>query len=75
MSLNTLFGTVFQCECGRTHTVPIRGLVYSKSAINELALILDKYAPKTPACVCLFADERTYKAAGKGCEESLAAPR
>lgn len=57
-----------ECDCGRTHYVPIKGVEVSAGAINTLPDYVKKYGCRRPFIVC---DEITYKIAGARCEELL----
>ena len=59
-----------ECDCGRTHYVPIKGVEVSAGAINTLPDYVEKYGYKRPYIIC---DSITYKIAGAKCEELLAA--
>ncbi len=59
---HNLLGKTFVCECGRTHTVPVREILFDDSAHAELPRLFDRYAPGRN--VLLLADARTWTAAG-----------
>ncbi|MFH1969175.1 MAG: iron-containing alcohol dehydrogenase [Verrucomicrobiota bacterium] len=66
-----LLGKTFVCECGKKHSVPIREIIYSESAIKDAPAILGRnFCGKTTA---IIADKRTCAAAGKVLNDSLAA--
>ncbi len=67
----SILGTTFDCECGKTHTVATRELIYSEKAIQKLPDILARCCQAQPRRIALVADQRTYAAAGKACGESL----
>lgn len=76
MNPSDLLGRSFACECGKTHTVPVRAVIYADSAIRELPAALARWvfrlSPKPDARrITLVADRRTYEAAGRDCEASL----
>lgn len=66
-----LLGTTFDCECDKTHSIPVRQLVYSKDAVRNLPDVLVSCLSSPQRRVTLLADARTYDAAGKACETSL----
>ena len=69
MNPENLLGKTFACECGKKHSVAIREIIYSESAIREAPEIFGRnFRGKTAA---LIADQRTYAAAGKMLNESL----
>ncbi len=69
MKLSELLGKTFECECGRTHTVPTEHLIYSSDAIEHIPAIARKYA--TDPVYLIIADARTYEAAGRRIETVL----
>lgn len=69
MALSDLIGKTFDCECGRTHTVPTEHLLYGADAIQRLPGIAAHYAASP--VYALLADTRTYEAAGKQVEAEL----
>ncbi|MCX6992440.1 MAG: sn-glycerol-1-phosphate dehydrogenase [Kiritimatiellaeota bacterium] len=64
-----LLGQSFACECGKTHSVPIRAVVYCATAIRQLPSLLDRYLAGQR--INLVADERTYPLIGRECETIL----
>ena len=71
MNPSDLLGKTFTCECGKKHSVAIRKIIYSESAIREAPGILGRnFRGKT---VVIIADQRTYAAAGKALADSLSA--
>lgn len=64
-----LLGQTFACECGKTHAIPIRAVVYSAAAIRQLPALLDRHL--TGRRINLVADERTYPLIGRECETAL----
>lgn len=69
MNPSELLGKTFACECGKKHSVPIREIIYSESAIREASGILGRnFRGKT---ALIIADQRTYAAAGKTLNDSL----
>jgi glycerol-1-phosphate dehydrogenase [NAD(P)+] len=70
MDPTELLGTSFACECGRTHSIPIRAVVYSEQAFAQLPGLLEPlFAGRR---LVLFADRRTFAAAGEACAAALA---
>ncbi len=71
MNPKDLLGKTFSCECGKTHSVAIREIIYSESAISEAPKIIGRnFSGKT---MVIIADQRTYAAAGQALTESLSA--
>jgi glycerol-1-phosphate dehydrogenase [NAD(P)+] len=66
-----LLGKTFDCECGRTHAVPVREIVYRDDALQALPGLFDRHAPG--ARVALLADRRTWDAAGAEAARALEA--
>ena len=64
-----LLGKSFACECGKTHAVPIRTVVYCATAIQQLPFLLDRHLAGQR--INLVADERTYPLIGRECETVL----
>ena len=63
MNPQELLGTTFTCECGRSHQIPTRKLVYSEDALQQLPKVLG--ALVKGRSVVLVADERTWDIAGR----------
>lgn len=59
-----------QCDCGRTHYVPIKGVEIGAGALNTLPDYVKKFGYKKPLILC---DGITYNIAGKRCGEMLEA--
>lgn len=57
-----LLGASFQCECGRTHTVPVRKIVLEEGAYLRLPEVLEELS--LPRELCLIADDNTYGVLG-----------
>ncbi len=57
-----LLGASFQCECGRTHTVPVRKIVLEEGAYLRLPEVLEELS--LPRELCLVADDNTYDVLG-----------
>src|SRR5450759_5173825 len=64
-----LLGQSFACECGKTHSIPIRAFVYCATVIQQLPSLLDRYLAGQR--INLVADERTYPLIGRECETIL----
>lgn len=64
-----LLGQSFACECGKTHSIPIRAVVYCATAIQQLPAMLDRHL--VGRRINLVADERTYPLIGHECETIL----
>lgn len=69
MNAKRLLGTTFECECGRTHTVPIRDVIYSEDSITRIPELLQRYT--SGRTINVIADTRTYEVAGKAVERKL----
>ncbi|MDD5679531.1 MAG: sn-glycerol-1-phosphate dehydrogenase, partial [Kiritimatiellae bacterium] len=64
-----VLGQSFACECGKTHSVPVRAVVYCATAVQQLPSLLDRHLPSRR--LNLVADERTYPLIGRECETIL----
>jgi len=60
MELEKLLLGIESCECGKSHTCPIKHVVIRSGAVNELSSITAGYKN-----ILLVADENTYRAAGE----------
>jgi glycerol-1-phosphate dehydrogenase [NAD(P)+] len=69
MNPKELLDTTFDCECGRSHTVPIRNLIYAEDALQRLPEVLASFVDGRR--IVLVADERTWDIAGCRVEETL----
>ncbi|TKJ38231.1 MAG: hypothetical protein CEE38_05585 [Planctomycetes bacterium B3_Pla] len=69
MNPKELLDTTFDCECGRSHTVPIRNLIYAEDALEHLPKVLASFTEGRRAV--LIADERTWDIVGCRVEEAL----
>lgn len=65
-----LLGKSFACECGKTHALATRDIVYAESVVRRLPAILAANARGRK--VALFDDARTDAAAGAACRSALA---
>jgi len=66
---SALLGQSFACECGKTHSIPIRAVIYCATAIQQLPSLLDQHLAGRR--INLVADERTYPLIGRECETVL----
>jgi len=65
-----LLGKTFACDCGRKHTVPVREIIYSESAVNDAGPLFNRHFKGKTAT--LIADNRTLAVAGQALAGSLA---
>ena len=63
MNPDKLLDTTFDCECGRSHKVPVKSIVYSEDAMERLPEVLDSLAGGRR--IVLVADKRTHEIAGE----------
>jgi glycerol-1-phosphate dehydrogenase [NAD(P)+] len=68
-SPSSLLNTTFQCTCGQTHMVPVKSVVYSEDACEQLPVIIRNETDGIS--VQLLADERTMAIAGLEVEHIL----
>lgn len=66
-----LLGASFECECGRTHTVPVKRIVLEKGAYLRLPEVLEELS--LPRELCLVADDNTYDVLGSRVARLLSA--
>ena len=66
-----LFGTTFRCECGKTHRIVPREVVYAEDALEHLPAVCDRAAEGPEVAVLM--DVRTRQAAGAQVAETLRA--
>ncbi|MBD3307178.1 iron-containing alcohol dehydrogenase, partial [candidate division KSB3 bacterium] len=59
----------FQCECGRTHAIPIREILVRRGALDDLGTVLNQLDLGKQGLV--IADLNTYDAAGARVMEKL----
>ncbi|MHC4434831.1 MAG: iron-containing alcohol dehydrogenase, partial [Planctomycetota bacterium] len=64
-----LLGTTFACECGRSHEIPTRCLIYAENTIERLPEVLGSLVDGRS--IVLVADQRTWEIAGSNAKESL----
>lgn len=69
MNPEKLLDTTFDCECGRSHKVPIRSIIYAKDALVRLPEVLGSFAGGRR--IVLVADQRTWAIAGEGAKAIL----
>jgi glycerol-1-phosphate dehydrogenase [NAD(P)+] len=69
MNLKELLDTTFDCECGRSHTVPIRDLVYAEDALERLPKVLGSFVDGRR--IVMVADERTWDIVGRLAQEAV----
>lgn len=67
---DNLFGTRFDCSCGRTHTIDPREIVYADDATAQLPAVCEKATAGRRIAVLM--DARTEAAAGEHAADSLA---
>jgi len=68
-SSRDIFGQTFDCECGRTHSIQPREVVYAPDAIDRLAGVCGRCAGGRRCAVLM--DARTRQAAGERAAEAL----
>jgi len=71
MELPSLLGSQFQCNCGRTHTVPVRKFVYATDAILQLPQIVRDCGQQASPRTMVVADARTWDICGRRVFETL----
>jgi len=65
----TILGKTIDCQCGRSHTIPVKSIVYSEDALSQLTGIVgEAVAGKT---VTVVSDKRTHEIAGRDVESVL----
>ena len=69
MKPKELLGTTFACECGRSHTIPIKCLIYAEDALERLPEVLGSLVDGRS--IVLVADQRTWDIAGHSAKEAL----
>ncbi len=69
MNLDKLLDTTFNCECGRSHKVPIRNINYSEDALAHLPKVLGSFVDGRR--VILVADQRTFDILGRHARDTL----
>jgi len=71
MNPASLLGKTFACECGKTHSVAIREIICSESAVSDAAPLFSRHFKDKTAT--LIADNRTFAVAGNSLFDSLSA--
>ena len=69
MNLDKLLDTTFNCQCGRSHKVPIRNIIYSEDALVHLPKVLSSFV--NARRVVLVADQRTFDILGRHARDAL----
>ena len=69
MNLEKLLDTTFDCECGRSHKVPIRSIIYAEDAMERLPEVLGSLV--SGRRIVLVVDKRTWAIAGERAKEAL----
>ena len=69
MNPNELLDRTFDCECGKSHSVPIRKLIYAEDALERLPDVLGSFVDGRR--VALVADRRTSPIAGRRARQIL----
>jgi glycerol-1-phosphate dehydrogenase [NAD(P)+] len=70
MNLGRLLDTTFDCECGQSHNVPVKKIIYSEDALECLPDILGSFVDGRR--IALVADKQTWDIAGRNAEDILA---
>jgi glycerol-1-phosphate dehydrogenase [NAD(P)+] len=63
MNPEELLDTMFDCQCGRTHTVPVKKIKYEEDALNVLPEVLGGFIDSRS--ILIVADSRTFSIAGR----------
>lgn len=72
MKLSELLGAGFACDCGRTHRVPVRRLLYAAGAVDSLPEVLSDSPGGGPVRrVAVVADTRTWDIGGERTRDVL----
>ncbi len=69
MNLDKLLDTTFNCQCGRSHKVPIRNIIYSEDALVHLPKVLGSFVDGRRSI--LVADQRTFDILGRQARHTL----
>jgi len=69
MDPKELLGKTFDCECGRSHDVPVRKLIYAEDALDELPDALSSLVEGRR--VVVISDQRTWDVAGRHAHDTL----
>lgn len=66
MKLSQLLGTTFECQCGRTHRLPVRKFVYDSTGVEQLpGIVRDCTDLASSLRVAVVADARTWEVCGR----------
>lgn len=71
MNPNELLGRTFDCDCGRTHEVPTKGLLYCEDALEHLPHVLSDSVEQRR--LVIVADRRTWSIVGERSQQILVA--
>jgi glycerol-1-phosphate dehydrogenase [NAD(P)+] len=69
MNPNELLDSTFDCECGRSHHVPIKKLIYAEDALEQVPDVLSSLVGGRR--VVVIADRRTWDIAGRRAHDIL----
>ena len=69
MNPEKLLDKTFDCECGRSHEVPVRSIIYAEDVLERLPEVLDPFVKGRR--IVLVADKRTWAIAGKNVKVAL----
>ncbi|MCP4263617.1 MAG: sn-glycerol-1-phosphate dehydrogenase [Planctomycetes bacterium] len=69
MNPEELLDKTFNCECGRSHSIPTKKLIYSEDALVHLPGVLDSFVDGRR--IALVADQRTFNIAGRHARKVL----
>ena len=69
MNPGELLDITFDCECGRSHHVPIKKLIYAEDALDRLPKVLGLLVGGRR--VVVIADQRTWEIAGRAAHDIL----
>ncbi len=69
MNPKELLGKTFDCECGRSHDVPVRKLIYAEDAQDQLPDMLGSLVDGRR--VVVISDQRTWGIAGRNAHDIL----
>lgn len=76
MTLSSLLGRRFQCDCGRAHDVPVRRFLYDPEVVRRLPEIIeDCLQTGQPARTAIVADARTWAVCGQRVAAALKGAR
>jgi len=63
MNPEELLDTTFDCQCGRTHTVPVRKIIYEEDVLEVVPDVISGFVDS--GRVLIVADSRTFTIAGR----------